>query len=101
MKQKKLLFTPGPLTTSATVKEAMLEDQGSRDDAFISAVRDIRKGLLTLAHVSKEDGYECVIIQGSGTFGIESVISSVITNQDVLLVLVNGAYGERIVNMAK
>lgn len=98
---RKLLFTPGPLTTSATVKQAMLEDVGSRDHVFVQAVKDIRNGLLALAHVSKEDGYECVIIQGSGTFGVESVISSAVGKNDVLLILVNGAYGERIVKMAK
>ncbi len=96
-----LLFTPGPLTTSATVKEAMLKDMGSRDYAFMNAVREIRSGLLTLANVSKEKGYECVIIQGSGTFGVESVISSVIGEKEKLLVLANGAYGERIAKMAK
>jgi 2-aminoethylphosphonate-pyruvate transaminase len=101
MKPKSLLFTPGPLTTSRTVKEAMLEDMGSRDHAFMSAVKETRSELLRLAHVSKEENYECVIMQGSGTFGIESVISTVVGKNDVLLVLVNGAYGERIVRMAK
>ena len=67
---RKILFTPGPLSTSKTVKEAMLDDMGSRDHAFMSAVKDIRDGLLKLAHVSKEDGFECVIVQGSGTFGV-------------------------------
>ena len=100
MHQKKLLFTPGPLTTSISVKEAMLEDMGSRDDAFIAVVKDIRNELLRIAHVSKEAGYEAVIIQGSGTFGVESVISSVISNDDTLLILANGAYGERIIKMA-
>ena len=100
MKSKQLLFTPGPLTTSQTVKEAMLQDVGSRDYAFIQAVKDIRNGLINLAHVSKEGGYECVIIQGSGTFGIESVISSVVGKDDTLLILANGAYGERIVKMS-
>ncbi len=101
MSLKKLLFTPGPLTTSVTVKQAMLEDMGSRDFLFINAINDIGTGLMKLGHVSKEKGYESVIIQGSGTFGIESVISSTIGHEDVLLVLVNGAYGERIVKMAK
>ncbi len=95
-----LLFTPGPLTTSATVKQAMLQDYGSRDYAFINAVKEIRNGLLELAGVSKEAGYECVLMQGSGTFGIESVISSVVGEKDKLLILVNGAYGERIAKMA-
>jgi 2-aminoethylphosphonate-pyruvate transaminase len=96
----KLLFTPGPLTTSASVKEVMLEDMGSRDYTFINSVKEIREDLLKLAHVSKAEGYECVIIQGSGTFGVESVISSVVGKEEVLLILVNGAYGERIVKMA-
>lgn len=97
---KKLLFTPGPLTTSLTVKQAALEDMGSRDAAFINSVKEIRDGLLELGQVSKRDGYECVIIQGSGTFAIESVVSSVIGPGDVLLVVANGAYGERIAKMS-
>ncbi len=97
---QKLLFTPGPLTTSRTVKEAMLEDMGSRDFEFMNAVKEIRNTLLQLGHVGKEEGYECVLMQGSGTFCIESVISSVVGKSDSLLVMVNGAYGERIVKMA-
>ena len=100
MTVKKLLFTPGPLTTSLTVKQASMEDMGSRDSAFIDCVGEIREGLLELAQVSKREGYECVLIQGSGTFAIESVISSVIGRTDVLLVIANGAYGERIAKMA-
>ena len=72
----KPLFTPGPLTTSRTVKEAMLSDLGSRDAAFIQAVREIRSGLLALAGVSQESGWEAVLMQGSGTFSVESVLSS-------------------------
>jgi len=97
----KLLFTPGPLTTSLTVKQAMLKDYGSRDIHFIKIVQDIRSGLLELAGVKKEEGYEAVIVQGSGTFGIESVISSVIPADGKLLVIINGVYGERIAKMAK
>lgn len=98
---KSLLFTPGPLTTSKTVKEAMLSDVGSRDKAFVDAVAEIRNELLALAHVSKSEGYECVLMQGSGTFGIESVVSSAVGKKDTLLVIANGAYGERIVKMAE
>jgi len=97
----KLLFTPGPLTTSLTVKEAMLRDLGSRDFEFIEIINYIRNDLLRLAKVSRQDGYESVIIQGSGTFGIESVISSVISKSDNLLIIINGAYGERISKIAE
>lgn len=96
----KLLFTPGPLTTSMTVKQAMLRDLGSRDFEFIQLVKDIRNELLKLGNVSQEKGYECVIMQGSGTFGVESMISSALAKDGHLLVLVNGAYGERICKMA-
>jgi len=97
----KLLFTPGPLTTSPTVKQAMLRDLGSRDIEFIAMVRDIRRRLLALAGVSQEQGYECILMQGSGTFGVEAVLSSVIPATGKLLILRNGAYGERIEKMAK
>ncbi len=100
MRQQPLLFTPGPLSTSPTVKEAMLEDMGSRDIVFMETVKDIRNGLLELAHVSKSAGYEAVIMQGSGTFAVESVVSSVVGDKDKLLILANGAYGERIAKMA-
>lgn len=96
----KLLFTPGPLTTTETVKKAMLRDLGSRDTLFIETVKEIRSKLLELGEVSQKDGYEAVIMQGSGTFGIESVITSAIPQNGHLLIIVNGAYGERIVKMA-
>jgi len=96
----KLLFTPGPLTTSPTVKQAMLRDLGSRDDEFIQLIRSIRERLLELAGVSTAAGFTVIPVQGSGTFAIESVISSVLPSDGKLLVLVNGAYGERMVRMA-
>lgn len=97
----KLLFTPGPLTTSTTVKEAMLRDFGSRDREFINVVRTIRERLLVIGGAEAGGEYECALMQGSGTFAIESVISSVIPKGGKLLVLVNGAYGRRIVEMAR
>ncbi|MCH8228216.1 MAG: 2-aminoethylphosphonate--pyruvate transaminase [Proteobacteria bacterium] len=96
----KTLFTPGPLTTSLTVKQAMLRDLGSRDDAFIEVIRNIRETLLSIAGVSKDKGYEVVLMQGSGTFGLESVIGSTVPAGGKLLVIVNGAYGDRIVHIA-
>ncbi|MFT4641182.1 MAG: 2-aminoethylphosphonate-pyruvate transaminase [Verrucomicrobiales bacterium] len=98
--QDKLLFTPGPLTTSRGVKDAMLHDVGSRDADFVSVVREIRQGLLALAGVGQKDGYEAILVQGAGTFGIESVISSVIPSGGKLLIIINGAYGKRIRDIA-
>ena len=96
-----LLFTPGPLTTSVTVKEAMLVDKGSRDIEFIAVVAGIRQTLLAMGCVSREQGYEAVLIPGSGTFGLEAVVSSITAPDGKWLVVVNGAYGERIAGIAK
>ena len=95
----KPLFTPGPLTTSPTVKAAMSRDLGSRDTEFIGVIRDLRNSLLQLAGVSQADGWEAVLVQGSGTFSIESVISSITPPDGKWLVIINGAYGERILKI--
>mgnify|MGYP000981042861 CR=1 FL=1 len=100
-RRDKPLFTPGPLTTSLTVKEAMLRDLGSRDDEFIEIVRSIRSQLLSLAGVSQSQGYECVLLPGSGTYSVEAVVSSAVPPDRKLLAIVNGAYGNRIVTIAK
>lgn len=99
MKNYKLL-TPGPLTTTDSVKQSMLFDYCTWDDDYKSITQKIRKDLLHLAHVSDAE-YTTVLMQGSGTFGVESVISSVIPKNGTLLLLSNGAYGERIASMCK
>ena len=88
------LLTPGPLTTSRTVKLAMLADWGSRDVEFRKIVGDIRKRILQVANC---DGrYECVIMQGSGTFAIEAALGSLCPGKRrKTLVVANGAYGDR------
>ncbi len=96
----KLLFTPGPLTTSASVKAAMQVDLGSRDAAFVRLVREIREELVTLARATT-DAYTAILMQGSGTFGVEAVLASTIPSDGKLLVLANGAYGQRIGQLAK
>ena len=91
------LFTPGPLTTSAETKEAMLRDWGSRDATFIETNRRIRLQLLDLADAT--DTHACVPVQGSGTFAVEATLGTLIKDTDKTLVLVNGAYGTRIVRI--
>jgi len=70
-----LLFTPGPLTTSHAVKAAMQRDLGSRDVEFIRTVGRVHDRLLALAGTSRADGYAAVLMQGSGTFGVEAMDS--------------------------
>ena len=95
------LFTPGPLNTKLSVKEAMLHDMGSRDKEFLEVVNEIRSELLDIAGLTSEDGYDTVLMQGSGTFGVESVISTAIPGYGHLLLISNGAYGDRIKQMTE
>jgi 2-aminoethylphosphonate-pyruvate transaminase len=97
----KLLFTPGPLTTSLTVKQAMLRDAGSWHSDFNALVADVRTRLLSLAGLSRAQGWEAVLLQGSGTFGVESVFQTCVPPDGRVVVLSNGAYGERMVQMLK
>lgn len=95
----KILFTPGPLTTSQTVKQAMLRDLGSRDIEFIGLVKDIGHKLVKLGQVSPDE-YTTVLMQGSGTFGLEAVVSSTVPPDGKFLVIINGAYGKRLARIA-
>lgn len=90
------LLTPGPLTTTETVKREMMVDRCTWDDDYKAVTQEIRGRLLQLAGVSEED-YTAVLMQGSGTFGVESVLSSAVGDDEKVLICSNGAYGERMV----
>lgn len=92
------LLTPGPLTTSRTVKLALLADWGSRDVEFRSLITDIRNKLLQLAGC--DENYVCVLMQGSGTFAIEAALGTLCpSKRKKTLVVANGAYGNRAVQI--
>ena len=95
----KLLFTPGPLNTSLSIRQAMLHDVGSWHFEFNALVASVRERLLKLAGVSRADGWEVVLLQGSGTFGVEAVFQTCVPPNGKVAVFANGAYGERIVQM--
>ena len=92
------LLTPGPLTTTETVKEVMLFDHCTWDDDYKEITQKIRRDLLKLAQV-EETEYTTVLMQGSGSFGVESVLGSVVPKDGCVLLLSNGAYGERAAKM--
>src|SRR5258708_12849230 len=93
------LLTPGPLTTTRATKEAMLRDWGSRDGEFIAMNARVRRRLTELVH--GDGSHVCVPLQGSGTFVVEAMIGTLVPPTGKLLVLVNGAYGRRIVRMCE
>ncbi|MFI4997693.1 MAG: 2-aminoethylphosphonate--pyruvate transaminase [Hyphomicrobiales bacterium] len=87
------LLTPGPLTTSRSVKAAMLHDWGSRDGAFIAINKAVLRRLPEIVHGGQD--YVTVPIQGSGTFAVEAMLTSLVPRKGKALVLINGAYGQR------
>lgn len=88
------LLTPGPLTTAMAVKRAMLKDWGSWDEDFRAMTRDVRARLLALLG---PDGhaFECVPMQGSGSYVVEAMLGTFVPKDGKVLVLANGAYGLR------
>ena len=96
-----ILLTPGPLTTSQTVKEKMLADWCTWDDDYnIEIVQNIRQRLVALA-VKSTDKYTSVLMQGSGTYSVEAAIISSVSKADKALILTNGVYGDRMVDIAR
>ena len=88
-----LLLTPGPLTTSKTVKQAMVHDWGSRDQAFISINKAVLEQLPKILNGSET--HVTVPMQGSGTFAVEAMLTTFIPPAGKVLLLINGAYGQR------
>ena len=94
------LLTPGPLTTTMSVKNEMLSDRCTWDDEYKEITRKIRKQLLEIANVTKEE-YTAILMQGSGTFGVEAVFTTAIGKHDTCLIITNGAYGDRMVEIVE
>ncbi|WP_314924642.1 2-aminoethylphosphonate--pyruvate transaminase [Aeromonas piscicola] len=98
-----LLLTPGPLSTTATVRAAMLQDSCTWDaDYNLGVVEPIRRELVWLATGPEyESDYSAVLLQGSGSYVVESVLGSAIGSDECLLIINNGAYGARMGEMAR
>lgn len=94
------LLTPGPLTTTETVKREMMADHCTWDDDYKQITQWIRRKLLELAGVDEKE-YTAVLMQGSGTFGVEAVLTSAVGAGEKLLIAANGAYGLRMAEIAE
>ena len=99
------LLTPGPLTTSLTVKQAMLRDYGSRDKGFIELNRRVLARLAALVGGRDDSGdrgdHVAVPLQGSGTFVVEAMLGCFVPPDGKLLICVNGAYGRRMATICE
>jgi len=96
-----ILLTPGPLSTSKGVRNAMLRDWCTWDaDYNEGIVQNIRRRLVALATTDTEN-YTVVLMQGSGSFAVEACLGTALPKNGKLLILTNGAYGDRMVEMAR
>ncbi|MCL6272021.1 2-aminoethylphosphonate--pyruvate transaminase [Sansalvadorimonas sp. 2012CJ34-2] len=95
-----LLLTPGPLSTSRTVRQAMMRDWCTWDDDYNrDIVETIRSRLVELA--TSQPGYTAVLMQGSGTASVEATLGSIIPDSGCVLFITNGVYGQRMVEIAR
>ncbi len=94
------LMNPGPVLTTAKVKSALVHhDICHRDEEFPKAVRRLRRKLRRVFQGGPE--HEVVLLTGSGTSGMEAAISSVVPQDKKILVVANGAFGERFMEIAR
>ena len=93
-----LLLTPGPLTTSRSVRDAMRIDYSTWDVDYNRIVTQVREAIVKLA--TQRDGYTCTLMQGSGTFAVEAALGSAIPPNGKVVIVNNGAYGQRMVEIA-
>lgn len=94
-----ILLTPGPLTTSARTRQAMMVDWGSWDDRFNQLTASLCEQLLAILNGAAT--HECVPLQGSGTFAVEAAIGTLVPRNGKVLVLINGAYGKRLAKICE
>ena len=92
-----ILLTPGPLTTSADTKSAMLFDWGSWDGAFNELTASVCRDLVAI--LDAQDEHVCVPLQGSGTFAVEAALGTLVARDGKVLVPDNGSYCKRIVRI--
>ncbi|MFO1171210.1 MAG: 2-aminoethylphosphonate--pyruvate transaminase [Hyphomicrobiaceae bacterium] len=88
-----ILLTPGPLTTARATKQAMVHDWGSRDAAFLKINKTVMDRLPEI--IGAKGRFVTVPVQGSGTFAVEAMLTTFVPASGKVLVLVNGAYGQR------
>lgn len=100
MIERKILLNPGPATTTDTVKQAqVVSDICHREKEFTEVLEFCSKNLIKIA--GGDEGYACVFFGGSGTAGMDAVINSVVNFERKVLILNNGAYGERFIKISK
>lgn len=92
--KRNILLNPGPATTTDSVKYAMVvPDICPRELEFGELTLSVRDDLIKIAHGEKN--HTCILFTSSGTGGVEACLTSVVPMNKKVLIINNGAYGER------
>ncbi|AOK12716.1 MULTISPECIES: 2-aminoethylphosphonate aminotransferase [Burkholderia] len=95
-----LLLNPGPVTLSERVRRSLLQpDLCHRESEFFD-LQDEARARLVAAYELDPAEWAAVLMTGSGTAAVESMIAALVPQDGKLLVIENGVYGERITQIA-
>src|SRR6185295_8503257 len=96
----RILLGPGPSLTAPRVMRAMASPTVSHVDPLMFAMLDdVRSRLTRLFHAP--DGSFALAISGTGTAGMETVVSNLIGDGARVLVVVTGYFGDRLAQMCE
>lgn len=99
--KRNILLNPGPSTTTDTVKFAQIvPDICPREKEFGNLMKQLREDLVKVVH-GDSDKYTAVLFCGSGTLNIDVCINSLLPEGKKVLIINNGAYSERAVEICK
>ncbi|WP_175798340.1 2-aminoethylphosphonate aminotransferase [Burkholderia anthina] len=95
-----LLLNPGPVTLTERVRRSLLQpDLCHRESEFFD-LQDEARARLVAAYELDPAEWAAVLMTGSGTAAVESMIAALVPQDGKLLVIENGVYGERITQIA-
>ncbi len=98
--EKKMLFAPGPVLTSERVKKAALQpDICHRSPMFEQIYSGLKSRILKLFNADSNT-HHSIVVSGSGTAANETVISSVFNDEEEILIISNGEFGNRLIEIA-
>lgn len=99
--KRNVLLNPGPSTTTDTVKYAqVVPDICPREKEFAGLMKGLREDLVRIVHGDLEK-YTAVLFCGSGTINIDVVLNSLLPEGKKVLVVNNGAYSTRAVEICQ
>lgn len=99
--KRNILLNPGPSTTTDTVKMAqVVPDICPREKEFASLMKGLREDLVKIVH-GDTDEYTAVLFTGSGTINIDVCMNSLLPEGKKVLVINNGAYSTRAVEICQ